>query len=173
MPCSGCKHERVSPTLLSYILIILQFKSGDFAVLLKTGMKIKQALFFNVVSSVLCLFGMLVGIGVGNVESASSWIFAFTAGTFVYIALVDMVNIILKKSNSRSFNWRKAIGNHTPIAWVECSRALEPGFYRRGCWQPGSNYLEWRIMLRVDQLSTTQTTWVWHAAGVVEIPSAN
>ncbi|VDP86862.1 unnamed protein product [Echinostoma caproni] len=65
--------------------------SGDFAVLLKTGMRIKEALFFNVVSSVLSLFGMLVGIALGNVESASYWIFAVTAGTFIYIALVDMV----------------------------------------------------------------------------------
>ncbi|VUZ51599.1 unnamed protein product [Hymenolepis diminuta] len=69
----------------------LPHELGDFAVLLKTGMGIKEALFFNVVSSVLCLIGMLVGIGVGNVEAASSWIFAFTAGTFVYIALVDML----------------------------------------------------------------------------------
>lgn len=69
----------------------LPHELGDFAVLLKTGMGIKEALFFNIVSSVLCLIGMLVGIGVGNVEAASSWIFAFTAGTFVYIALVDML----------------------------------------------------------------------------------
>uniref|UniRef100_A0A5K3EHM3 Zinc transporter ZIP10 n=1 Tax=Mesocestoides corti TaxID=53468 RepID=A0A5K3EHM3_MESCO len=69
----------------------LPHELGDFAVLLKTGMGIKEALFFNVVSSVLCLIGMLVGIGVGNVEAASAWIFAFTAGTFVYIALVDML----------------------------------------------------------------------------------
>ncbi|VDO06234.1 unnamed protein product [Rodentolepis nana] len=70
----------------------LPHELGDFAVLLKTGMGIREALFFNIVSSVLCLIGMLVGIGVGNVEAASSWIFAFTAGTFVYIALVDMVS---------------------------------------------------------------------------------
>ncbi|EUB58781.1 Zinc transporter ZIP10 [Echinococcus granulosus] len=69
----------------------LPHELGDFAVLLKTGMGIKEALFFNVVSSILCLIGMLVGIGVGNVEAASAWIFAFTAGTFVYIALVDML----------------------------------------------------------------------------------
>lgn len=55
-------------------------------------MRIKEALFFNVVSSILSLFGMLVGIAVGNVESASYWIFAVTAGTFMYIALVDMVS---------------------------------------------------------------------------------
>ncbi|KAM7538183.1 hypothetical protein Aperf_G00000078500 [Anoplocephala perfoliata] len=69
----------------------LPHELGDFAVLLKTGMGIKEALFFNIVSSVLCIIGMIVGIGAGNVEAASSWIFAFTAGTFVYIALVDML----------------------------------------------------------------------------------
>lgn len=70
--------------------------TGDFAVLLKTGMGIREALFFNVVSSVLCLIGMLVGIGVGNVEAASTWIFVFTAGTFIYIALVDMVSLLIR-----------------------------------------------------------------------------
>ncbi|KAF8564338.1 hypothetical protein P879_07878, partial [Paragonimus westermani] len=69
----------------------LPHELGDFAVLLKTGMRIKDALFFNVVSSILSLFGMLVGIAVGNVASASYWIFAITAGTFIYIALVDML----------------------------------------------------------------------------------
>ncbi|CAH8850565.1 unnamed protein product [Trichobilharzia szidati] len=69
----------------------LPHELGDFAVLLKTGMRIKEAMFFNIVSSILCLFGMLVGIAVGNIESASYWIFAITAGTFIYIALVDML----------------------------------------------------------------------------------
>ncbi|KAF5404641.1 Zinc transporter ZIP10 [Paragonimus heterotremus] len=69
----------------------LPHELGDFAVLLKTGMRIKDALFFNVVSSILSLFGMLVGIAVGNIASASYWIFAITAGTFIYIALVDML----------------------------------------------------------------------------------
>ncbi|BHF66021.1 hypothetical protein SprV_0200903500 [Sparganum proliferum] len=69
----------------------LPHELGDFAVLLRTGMRIKEALFFNVVSSVLCLVGMFVGIGVGNIEAAATWIFALTAGTFIYIALVDML----------------------------------------------------------------------------------
>lgn len=59
--------------------------------LLKTGMTIKQALFYNAVSSALCLGGMMTGIFLGNVDSAINWIFAFTAGMFLYIAWVDMV----------------------------------------------------------------------------------
>ncbi|CAI2737630.1 unnamed protein product, partial [Dicrocoelium dendriticum] len=69
----------------------LPHELGDFAVLLKTGMRIKEALFFNIVSSILSLFGMFAGIALGNVASASQWIFAVTAGTFIYIALVDML----------------------------------------------------------------------------------
>ena len=66
--------------------------SGDFAVLLRAGMSVKQALVYNCVSSVLCLFGMVVGVLAGNVGSVSLWIFALTGGMFIYIALVDMVS---------------------------------------------------------------------------------
>lgn len=65
---------------------------GDFALLLKAGMATRQALLYNGLSSLLCLLGMLVGLGVGNVQSANSWVFAGAAGMFIYIALVDMVS---------------------------------------------------------------------------------
>ena len=54
-------------------------------------MSVRQALAYNVVSSVLCFLGMFIGIVVGNISSVSLWIFSFTAGTFIYISLVDMV----------------------------------------------------------------------------------
>ncbi|XP_077524787.1 zinc transporter foi-like isoform X2 [Amblyomma americanum] len=69
----------------------LPHELGDFAVLLKAGMSVRQAVFYNVVSSVLCLLGMAIGISLGNVHSASSWIFAGVGGMFLYIALVDML----------------------------------------------------------------------------------
>ena len=65
---------------------------GDFAVLLKAGMSVKQALVYNIISSVLCFVGMLIGVAVGNMSSASLWIFALAGGMFIYIALVDMVS---------------------------------------------------------------------------------
>jgi len=67
--------------------------AGDFAVLLKAGMTMRQALVYNMVSSALCFAGMAIGVAIGNVESAIAWIFAATAGIFLYIALVDMVNM--------------------------------------------------------------------------------
>nr|XP_022292200.1 zinc transporter ZIP10-like isoform X2 [Crassostrea virginica] len=69
----------------------LPHEIGDFAVLLKAGMKPKQALVYNVVSSVLAFGGMLIGVMLGNIESASLWIFTVVGGMFLYIALVDML----------------------------------------------------------------------------------
>ena len=71
-----------------YIVLLVP---GDFAVLLRAGMSIRSAIVYNVVSSVLCFFGMFVGIGLGNIHEAAEWIFACVAGMFIYIALVDMV----------------------------------------------------------------------------------
>ena len=67
--------------------------TGDFAMLLNAGMSPKQALVYNCVSSLLCMLGMVVGVGIGNVATASPWIFSLVAGLFLYIALVDMVRI--------------------------------------------------------------------------------
>lgn len=69
----------------------LPHELGDFAMLLKAGMSIKQALFYNLLSSGLCILGNFVGLYLGNTESANQWVFAAAAGTFIYIALVDMI----------------------------------------------------------------------------------
>lgn len=69
----------------------LPHELGDFAVLIKAGMSARKAVYYNVLSSVLSFFGMIVGIIVGDTPEASAWIFACAAGMFIYIALVDMV----------------------------------------------------------------------------------
>ncbi|CRL08732.1 CLUMA_CG021368, isoform A [Clunio marinus] len=69
----------------------LPHELGDFAVLLKAGMSAKQAVYYNILSSVLSFFGMCVGIWIGDTPEASQWIFAVAAGLFIYIALVDMM----------------------------------------------------------------------------------
>ena len=66
--------------------------SGDFAVLLRAGMSVKQAIMYNCLSSILCFMGMLIGVSLGNITSATEWIFACVGGMFLYIALVDMVS---------------------------------------------------------------------------------
>uniref|UniRef100_A0A131XZL8 Putative zinc transporter zip10-like protein n=1 Tax=Ixodes ricinus TaxID=34613 RepID=A0A131XZL8_IXORI len=83
----------------------LPHELGDFAVLLKAGMSVKQAMLYNILSSILCLVGMAIGISLGNIHSASSWIFAGVGGMFLYIALVDMLpelSVNPSHSNSRA-----------------------------------------------------------------------
>ncbi|GFR99228.1 zinc transporter ZIP10 [Elysia marginata] len=69
----------------------LPHEIGDFAVLLRAGMSTKQAIWYNCLSSILCFIGMLIGIALGNMASATDWIFACVGGMFLYIALVDML----------------------------------------------------------------------------------
>ena len=66
--------------------------SGDFAVLLNSGLSIKQALVMNFISSLTAFIGGIIGVSLGTQWAATNWIFAITAGLFVYIALVDMVS---------------------------------------------------------------------------------
>nr|XP_012139836.1 PREDICTED: zinc transporter foi isoform X2 [Megachile rotundata] len=85
----------------------LPHEIGDFAVLLKAGMSAKQAVFYNLLSSVLCLFGMIFGVLLGSTPAVSSWMFAAAAGMFIYIALVDMIpELSSSHSVERSFQWQ-------------------------------------------------------------------
>ncbi|KAK2722275.1 metal cation symporter ZIP14-like [Artemia franciscana] len=68
----------------------LPHELGDFAVLLASGMSMKQALWYNFLSACTCYVGLAVGIMLGEVE-ASVYIFALAGGMFLYISLTDMV----------------------------------------------------------------------------------
>ena len=69
----------------------LPHEIGDFAVLRRAGVSVKKAVFFNIISSVLCFIGVIVGLLIGGIEILSNWSFLFIAGTFLYISLVDIV----------------------------------------------------------------------------------
>lgn len=87
-------HEGKEPSILFCFIV------GDFAVLLRAGMTVKQAIIYNCVSSVLGFGGMLIGVLVGNFGSAPLWIFACIGGVFIYIAFVDMVRNYYMSSNA-------------------------------------------------------------------------
>ncbi|CAL1530735.1 unnamed protein product [Lymnaea stagnalis] len=69
----------------------LPHKIGDFAVLVRSGLSLKKALFYNVISSIPIFIGAVIGLVVGNLAASSLWIFAGVGGMFLYITLVDLV----------------------------------------------------------------------------------
>lgn len=64
---------------------------GDFAVLISSGMTVRQALGFNFLSACTCYIGMVFGILLGDMTQSASFIFALAGGMFLYISLVDMM----------------------------------------------------------------------------------
>ncbi|XP_068092803.1 zinc transporter ZIP6 [Hyperolius riggenbachi] len=79
----------------------LPHELGDFAILLKAGMTVKQAVLYNALSAMLAYLGMITGILIGHyAENVSMWIFALTAGLFMYVAFVDMVPEMLHNDAS-------------------------------------------------------------------------
>lgn len=76
---------------LLYFRYSLSF-AGDCAVLLQAGIPLRRVLLFNLLSASLAYCGTVVGVVVSKSTSdVTSWIFAITAGIFLYVALVDMV----------------------------------------------------------------------------------
>ena len=60
--------------------------------LIKSGMTIKQAICYNIVSAVLSYIGMVIGILVGNYsDDGKQFALALTAGLFLYVSLTIMV----------------------------------------------------------------------------------
>ncbi|XP_073534703.1 zinc transporter ZIP6 isoform X1 [Phyllobates terribilis] len=79
----------------------LPHELGDFAILLKAGMTVRQALLYNALSAMFAYLGMITGILIGHYAGdVSVWIFALTAGLFMYVAFVDMVPEMLHNDAS-------------------------------------------------------------------------
>lgn len=75
--------------------------AGDFVILLNSGMSIRQAVLFNLLSAMSCYVGLVLGILVGS-TFAPNVIFALAGGMFLYIALADMVRHISFTSKTHS-----------------------------------------------------------------------
>ncbi|KAM4796022.1 zinc transporter ZIP5 [Rhinophrynus dorsalis] len=82
----------------------LPHELGDFAVLLQSGVPVRRVLFFSLVSAFLSYLGMVFGaVASQSSTQVTPWIFATTAGIFLYVALVDMLPQMLHRETSAQF----------------------------------------------------------------------
>ena len=76
-----------------YCLHIIIISTGDYVILLSTGLSWYVALLFNFLSALTAVLGFFVGAAIGTEsEEANGWILSGAAGFFIYIALVDLVS---------------------------------------------------------------------------------
>ncbi len=79
-------------TTLSIVSHEIPQELGDFGVLLYAGFTKKKALFFNFLSAVIAMLGVLVGYFlINSVGNLTSFFVPAAAGGFIYIAATDLI----------------------------------------------------------------------------------
>ena len=73
---------------------------GDFAILIKSGMSRRKALWLQLVTALGALTGTILSLSAVEMdEAANSWILPFTSGGFIYVATVSVIPELLESSS--------------------------------------------------------------------------
>ncbi|KAK6746712.1 hypothetical protein RB195_000155 [Necator americanus] len=77
---------------------------GDVAILVASGMTLRQALLYNLLSAITCYVGFVIGVGIGELgPDVSKYAFALAGGMFLYISLGCMMPE-MKKAMEEALN---------------------------------------------------------------------
>ncbi|XP_004647129.2 zinc transporter ZIP5 isoform X1 [Octodon degus] len=83
-------------TTLAVFCHELPHELGDFAMLLQAGLSFQRLLLLSLISGALGLGGAALGVGLSlGPFPLTPWVFGVTAGVFLYVALVDMLPVLL------------------------------------------------------------------------------
>lgn len=83
-------------TTITILLHEVPHEIGDFAILLQSGVSRKNAMLLQLTTAVGALAGTALSLLTGGSgETAATWILPFTAGGFIYIALVSVIPELL------------------------------------------------------------------------------
>lgn len=86
---------------LSVVFHEIPQELGDFGILIKSGLSKKKALWYNVLSgSTAILAGMLAFFFMQQMEVFTPYALAFSASSFLYIAMAELIPEMHKKTNT-------------------------------------------------------------------------
>ena len=83
-------------TTLAILCHEIPHEIGDFAILINSGFSLKEAAKAQMLTATGGLVGVIAGLTAEYLSSVSSWLLPYTAGGFLYIALVSIVPEILE-----------------------------------------------------------------------------
>ncbi|CAI5448586.1 unnamed protein product [Caenorhabditis angaria] len=77
---------------------------GDVAILVASGMSLKQAMIYNLLSAITCYIGFFIGVAIGELgPDTSKYAFGLAGGMFLYISLACMMPE-MKKAMEEALN---------------------------------------------------------------------
>lgn len=88
-------------TTLAVLLHEIPQEFGDFGILIYGGLSRGKALFYNFLSALTAVIGVIIALLVGNTEQFAALLVAIGIGSFIYIALADLIPE-LQKSKGRA-----------------------------------------------------------------------
>lgn len=98
-------------TTVAVILHEIPQELGDFGVLLHSGYTVKKALFFNFLSASTAIISAIIAVVLGgNMAGFKSFMIPFTLGSFIYIALSDLIPEL-----HQEVVWKKSLGQIAAI----------------------------------------------------------
>ena len=89
-------------TTLAILCHEIPHEIGDFAILLNSGFNLKEAAKAQMSTACGGLVGVVAGLTAEHLSNASDWLLPFTAGGFLYIALISIIPDLLKDSSKIS-----------------------------------------------------------------------
>ena len=94
-------------TTLAILCHEIPHEIGDFAILLNSGFNLREAAKAQVTTACGGLVGVIAGLTAEHLSNASEWLLPFTAGGFLYIALISIVPDLLQ--NSAKINAKQTV----------------------------------------------------------------
>ncbi len=106
-------------TTIAVILHEIPQELGDYAILRMAGFSKRKAVFFNFLSALAAVAGGILVLAFGvNIESTASYIIAFTAGGFIYIAFLLLKKLGEDLTFGRAIGQLLAFGVGILLLWV-------------------------------------------------------